>query len=132
MNEIIRPDLLMAKVFYYPIIEESRYKNLEEMYLANEWTPDMFAVHIAQAAVEQSLIVVCDSMTKGDPAHRIHPVLMFDSEGGVMLCMGLFSEISETREYVDAAIKYYSEMPEYKGKVVGIGEFRANKKTLLN
>ena len=64
----------------------------------------------------------------GDPALKVCALLALQPGGAVILCAALFGEVSEDRQYVENVLAEFEALPEFRGKLLAVGEFRPNPK----
>ncbi len=127
----VRPDLAAVQPSYYPFIEHGKFGSLTAMCKRYGWPVAELQHYVDRATLNRSDLVVCEGLALGDPADKVRAVLLLKPGGAVVLCAGLFAEASEDRAEVEAFINELAAHPEMRGRLVGLGEFRANPAGVL-
>ena len=126
-----RPDLVGVVPMYYPIVEHRRFGSVKAMCKRMGFPSNVIADYVQRALVERSDYLVVDCLTLGDPEHKLCAVLVMQPGGAVILCAGLFGAATEDKKQAHALAAEFSESTEFAGKLVAVGEFRANPKGVL-
>lgn len=117
-----------APVLYYTVIEHSRFGSLKAMCQRKNWPLEEVEKYVVLAAINQSDLVIMDRFVLGDPESNICAVLKLSPGGGVLLMAGLFNEASEDHSAVVAVAEQFVNDARFKGKEVGVCQFRPNPK----
>jgi hypothetical protein len=128
LNQAVRADLAATQPMYYPIVEQARYGGIKAMCNRHGWPLEQVAQFVQRAALEMSSVVVIDRLVMGPPELKMAAVLVMNPGGSVVLCCGLFDQVSEDRVHVESVLEAFNADPDFKGKLLAIGEFRPNQK----
>lgn len=126
LNTAVRPDLASVKPMYYPVVEQRRFGSVAAMCKRMGFSVELVNHHVERARLECSALVVIDQLTLGPPEDRMAAVLVMQAGGGVVLCAGLFGELEEEPGPAEALLKEFAAKPDFKDKLLAIGEYRAN------
>ena len=126
LNTAVRPDLASVKPMYYPVVEQRRFGSVAAMCKRMGFSAELVNQHVQRAVLERSAMVVVDQLSLGDPSDRMLMVLVMQAGGGVVLCAGLFNELNEEPAPVEALLREFAADPDFKGKLLAIGECRSN------
>ena len=126
LNQPVRADLAATQPMYYPIVEQARYGSIKAMCNRHGWPLELVAQYVQRAALELSSIVVIDKLVLDPPELKMAAVLVMNPGGSVVLCCGLFDEMSEDRAHVASVLEAFNADPAFKGRLLAVGEFRPN------
>jgi hypothetical protein len=126
INTPVRADLVGVQPMYYPIVERGRFSSIKAMCNRHGWPLEEVNQYVMRACLERSAMVVMDRMFLGDPEEKMVAVLLLQTNGAVVLCCGLFNEVSQEKERVQKILQQFEADRAFKGKLLGIGEFRPN------
>ena len=125
----LRPDLAGVAPLYYPIVEHKRFASIKALCKRLNLPIEDAMEYVRRAMVECSDFVVMDRLVLGNPDDKVCAVVIV-RPGGVVLCCGLFAEATPDRRQVESLAADFAAAPEFKGKFIGIGEFRPNPRGL--
>lgn len=126
MSAPVRADLAAVQPLYYPIVEQSKFGSIKAMCTRLGLPEDEVQGCVARAMLEQSDMVVCDRLVLGNPEAKTCAVLVLNPGGSVMLCAGLFAELTPDAAAAKALAEEFAAHPDFKGRFVAVGEFRPN------
>lgn len=124
----IRADLVDVAPMYYPIIEQSRHSNIKALCEAIGAREKVIHDAVSLARINCSDFAIVEGLSMGPAEAQIRAVLMLGEDGSIILCCGVFSAMSSDRAAVDQIAAEFGAAPEFTGKLVFVGEFRAGKR----
>jgi hypothetical protein len=148
MSAPVRVDLAAVRPLYYPIVEHSRFGSIKAMCRRFGLAEAEVQGYVDRARLEQFDIVVLDRLVlrKAESVDCAVPVnvalvgeanpvtcavLVLKPGGAVMLCAGLFAELTQDEADAQALAAAFAEHPDFKGRFIAVGEFRPNAQGAL-
>ena len=127
----VRADLATVAPTYYPIAEQRRFGSIKAMCTRMRWPIAVVREYCVSAQIQRSGCVVIDELVLGEPEAQMRAVLVMQPGGAVILCVGMFAASSSDLASVQAVLADIAALPESKGLLLAVGEFRRNPAQVL-